>query len=69
MRSYSQLGQDLTVLKFYNDKRDGYFIELGASDGITLSNTYLLEKEFGWKGICAEPVPVKYEALCKNRPN
>lgn len=69
MRSYSQLGQDLTVLKFYNNKRNGYFIEIGASDGITLSNTYLLEKEYDWKGICVEPVPVKYEMLCKNRPN
>ena len=35
---------------------DGYFIELGAYDGITLSNTYLLEKKFKWKVICIEPL-------------
>ena len=55
--SYSQLGQDLKVLEFYNNKLDGFFIEIGASDGINLSNTYLLEKNHNWKGICVEPIP------------
>lgn len=67
--SYSQLGQDLRVLEFYNNKKDGFFIEIGASDGITLSNTYLLEITYDWKGICVEPIPDKFELLCKNRPN
>lgn len=68
-KSYSQLGQDLKVLNFYKQKRNGYFVEIGASDGIDLSNTYLLEKEFGWKGICAEPIPNKFLRLVHNRPN
>lgn len=67
--SYSQLGQDLEVLKFYKNKTDGFFVEIGASDGIELSNTYLLEKMYNWKGICVEPIPKRYELLCKNRPN
>jgi len=67
--SYSQLNQDLNVLQFYNNKRDGYFIEIGASDGIELSNTYLLEKEYNWKGICVEPIPYRYNSLVNNRPN
>lgn len=66
--NYSQLGQDLQVLKFYGNKRRGYFVEIGASDGIQLSNTYLLEQH-GWKGICVEPIPFRYAALVKNRPN
>jgi FkbM family methyltransferase len=66
--SYSQLGQDLDVLKFYNNKKEGFFIEIGASDGIELSNTYLLETKYEWKGICVEPIPKKFELLCKNRP-
>ena len=67
--SFSQLGQDLKVLKHYNNKYNGFFIEIGASDGIELSNTYLLETQYGWKGICCEPIPNKFEKLVKNRPN
>ena len=65
--NYSQIGQDLEVLKFYNNKKDGYFIEIGASDGISLSNTYILEKNYGWTGICVEPIPSDFEKLQKNR--
>lgn len=61
--SYSQLGQDIEVLKKY---KTGYYVEIGASDGIELSNTYLLEKN-GWAGICIEPIPARYEKLVKNR--
>ena len=67
--SHSQLGQDLQVIKFYNNKEDGFFIEIGASDGLELSNTYLLETKYKWKGICCEPIPKNFEKLVKNRPN
>ena len=67
--SYSQLGQDLEVIKFYNYKKEGFFIEIGASNGIEISNTYLLETKYNWTGICCEPIPSKYEQLVKNRPN
>jgi FkbM family methyltransferase len=65
--SYSQLKQDLEVVKYYKYKKNGYFIEIGASDGIKLSNTYLLEQQYNWTGICVEPIPDKYKLLCKNR--
>jgi FkbM family methyltransferase len=67
--SFSQIGQDLEVIKFYNNKENGFFIEIGASDGINLSNTYLLETQYKWKGICCEPIPYNFEKLVKNRPN
>lgn len=67
--SYSQLGQDLEVIKFYNNKENGFFIEIGASDGIILSNTYLLERQYKWSGICCEPIPNNFTKLVKNRPN
>lgn len=66
MISYSQIGQDLDVLKLYSNKSSGTFIEIGASDGKNLSNTYLLE-QLGWKGVCVEPIPEKFELLQKNR--
>ena len=65
--SPSQLGQDLWVLERFSYKRGGFFIEFGATDGIMLSNTYLLEKEFGWNGLLAEPNPSFYEKLKMNR--
>lgn len=66
---YSQLGQDLAVIDFYKEKKNGFFVEIGAVDGIDISNTYLLEKRYDWKGICVEAIPDKFEKLKINRPN
>jgi len=65
--SSSQLGQDLFVLSEVNFKKSGYFVEFGATDGISGSNTLLLEKEFGWKGILSEPARRWHESLLGNR--
>lgn len=67
--SKSQLRQDLLALQIHGFKRNGYFVEFGATNGIDLSNTYLLESEFGWKGILAEPARVWAKDLKANRPN
>lgn len=66
-KSVSQLGQDLWVLEQTGHKRDGFFVEFGATDGVLLSNSWLLEKEFGWQGICAEPNPEFFAQLQVNR--
>lgn len=65
--STSQLGQDLWVLARTNNQRAGFFVEFGATDGIRLSNTYLLERHFDWQGICAEPNPKMFAQLQVNR--
>jgi len=65
--SKSQLKQDLFVLSELGFKRNGYFVEFGATNGVDLSNTYLLEKKFGWLGIVAEPLKSKYAELIRNR--
>jgi len=69
--SYSQLNQDNTVLEFFNNRKKLYFLDIGANDGITLSNTYKLEKEYGWDGICSEPLPDIFKKLkkCRNIHN
>jgi FkbM family methyltransferase len=67
MINFSQLQQDLIVLAIFKNKRNGYFVEFGACDGIHFSNTYLLEKEFEWTGIVAEPCKSYHAALLKNR--
>jgi hypothetical protein len=53
--SKSQLGQDIFALFTSNFKTGGTFLEIGAADGITLSNSYILEKYFGWTGVLCEP--------------
>jgi len=65
--SKSQIRQDLFALVATNFKRSGYFVEFGATDGYSLSNSYLLEKEFGWSGILAEPARMWHEELRVNR--
>jgi hypothetical protein len=53
-KSYSQAGQDLFVSKMCKNMRNGYFLEIGSNDPVCTNNTYLLEKEYGWKGIMVE---------------
>jgi FkbM family methyltransferase len=66
-KSKSQLRQDLFVLSQLAFKKNGYFVEFGATNGYDLSNTYLMEKELGWTGILAEPATVWHKDLKNNR--
>ena len=54
---FSQHGQDVAIAKIFNFKRNGYFVDLAANDAVWASNTFSLEQNFGWKGICIEPNP------------
>jgi FkbM family methyltransferase len=65
--SHSQYRQDLFVLSELNFKQGGFFVEFGATNGVDLSNTYLLEKQFAWSGIVAEPAARWHAALKSNR--
>jgi FkbM family methyltransferase len=63
----SQAGQDKWIInKLFPGKQKGTFVDIGANDGITFSNTFLLEK-MGWNGLAVEPIPSVYEELVKNR--
>ena len=58
---------ELFALSELGFKKDGYFVEFGACNGINGSNSYLLETKFGWKGILAEPAKAWHKELVKNR--
>jgi FkbM family methyltransferase len=60
--------EKLLVWEFFGFRASGYFIEVGANDPKTLSQTWLLEK-VGWRGILIEPLPDKSEILRRERPN
>jgi len=66
--SKSQIAQDLFVLsRSLSSGFPHFFVEFGATDGVKLSNTYILEKYLGWKGILAEPAKIWHDALKHNR--
>ncbi|MCP4314495.1 MAG: FkbM family methyltransferase [Hyphomicrobiales bacterium] len=65
----SQIFQDAFVVYVLDKMENGYFCEFGATNGISLSNSYMLENEFNWTGICAEPARCWHEELTKSRPN
>jgi len=62
--STSQLFQDLFVLYFCQFKKKGYFVDIGAADGFSYNNTFILERK-GWKGIVSEPLEVWHKKLKK----
>ena len=65
----SQLFQDVFAAFIVGSSFDRTFLEFGATDGISLSNSYMLENSFVWTGILAEPSPQWHEQLNNNRPN
>lgn len=54
--------------QIFPGKRNGYFVEAGAANGREASSCYILEKEFGWTGICVEPNDTFFDQLVLNRP-
>ena len=67
-RYSSQAGQDKIIKDiFFNNKRKGFFIEIGAYDGIEGSNCYHFERYLNWDGIAIEPSNIQFEKLQKNR--
>jgi FkbM family methyltransferase len=67
--SNSQASQDLFVLNMTNNKKNGYFLEIGSHDAICINNTYLLEKDYGYKGLLVD-YSNQYEYGYKiHRPN
>ena len=64
-----QAEQDKFVLHILKNKQNGYFLEIGSNHPITINNTYLLEKNYGWKGIMVEYNPDYLPLYKEHRQN
>ena len=60
---FSQFRQDEIISRLFREKRNGYFIDLAANDAVRISNTYALEANYDWSGLCLEPNPIYWPGL------
>lgn len=63
---YGQGLEDMFLLRLFGTEHKGFYVDVGANDGIFVSNTHALYR-LGWRGICIEPNPEAYAALSINR--
>jgi len=65
---YSQFSQDEFIHTFlFPHEKNGVFVDIGAHDGKTYSNTLFFERHRGWTGVCIEPMPDIFAQLRANR--
>jgi FkbM family methyltransferase len=61
----SQYQEEFYIARYFKDKTDGTFLDIGANDGITFSNTAYLAR-IGWNGVCVDASPRAFESLTDN---
>lgn len=66
---FSQFGEDKFIVSNLKLPEKGFFVDVGAGDGITFSNTYYFEKNMNWSGLCFEPDPRSFQKAKKIRKN
>ena len=59
---YSQYNEELIIRDHFNDRENGVFVDVGASDYKVNSTTYYLEKHLSWRGVAVD-------ALCEYKKN
>jgi FkbM family methyltransferase len=65
---HSQYGQDQMIdRELFGGRRGGVFVDIGAHDGLSFSNSVYFERARGWTGLCIEPIPDVFAELQKNR--
>ena len=65
----SEHGEEWIIRDFFQDRRDGFFLDVGANHYRDFSNTYFLEQNLGWKGIAVEPLTEFAADYATHRPN
>ena len=67
--NYSQAFQDMFVLSMLDGKKNGTYVEIGGDHPVVINNSYLLETQFGWRGVSFEIIQTAvnfYNSLRKN---
>lgn len=68
MEYKSQYEQDKFIIEnVFDFMTHGYFVDIGAGDGEMISNTYVMEKELNWSGVCIEPSTISFPKLINTR--
>ncbi len=65
-KSYSQEGEDLVLARFFGNKKNGFYVDVGANHPKRYSNTYYFYKK-GWSGINIDPLPESKKLFDKYR--
>jgi FkbM family methyltransferase len=65
---YSQDDEETLIRAFFQDRHNGFFLDVGAGDPIRHSTTYYLEKHLGWRGIAVDAIAEYREPYAKERP-
>ena len=66
---YSQHGEEVIIRDFFQDRRDGFFLDVGCAWPKKVNNTYYLESELGWSGIAVDALPEYAQAWKSKRRN
>ena len=66
---YSQHKEELVIRDFFQDRRDGFFVDVGCAFAVKYSTTFYLEKHLGWKGIGIDALALYAEGWRAARPN
>ena len=66
---HGQAEQDKFILNILKNKRNGFFLEIGSNHPSYINNTYLLETQFGWRGVMVEYEKHYLQLYKEQRPN
>jgi len=63
MTQYSQYGEEVVIDSFFNKKKNGFCVDVGAANGIRYSNSRYLIEELNWSAVLIEPHPTFFDEL------
>ena len=65
---YSQDAEETLIRAFFEDRRNGVFLDVGAGDPVKNSTTYYLEKHLGWRGVAVDALAEYAGDYARERP-